>query len=268
MTQSVAKYPFDGASNVLASDRPGGRPHSSGGVTLRSRALNLLKNAIMNGEFSPGQKLTERELSDMTGASRSVLREALVNLEANGLVERQSYCGYSVAQLTSRSVSEIFELRFSLETQAAELFTERASDIELDLLQIRFDELAECIDVQDSEFSVEKMRQAKGAYYDVLFTGCRNREIRRALEMIIYRVSYLRSRLMSDPRRRHASLGEMRALTKALIERDGLAARQASMNHLTHARDAVLYTMLKKQEGMSSVSSLPAQPKSGSAGVE
>ena len=180
----------------------------------------------------------------MTGASRSVLREALVNLEANGLIERQTYCGFSVTRLTSRSVTEIFELRSSLETQAAELFTERASEAELEALNTQFEALVECV----RHFSLETMRDLKEAYYDVLFTGCRNREIRRALETIIDRVAYLRSRLMLNPNRRKASLEEMRALTQALIERDRLAARHASLIHLINARDAVLNAIYEERQ--------------------
>ena len=87
------------------------------------------------------------------------------------------------------------------------------------------------------------MRSVKERYYELLFSGCRNEEIRRALENIIDRVYYLRGRLMSDPTRREVSLSEMKRLTAALIARDRLAARAASLAHLAAARDAVLDAM-------------------------
>jgi DNA-binding GntR family transcriptional regulator len=204
--------------------------------TLRSKVQRKLRNAILDGRYTAGQKLVERELCELTGASRSILREALVGLEASGLVESESYRGYRVTLLSVRKICEIFELRSSLETQAAELFAERASDAEMAELQSLLVELEDSILKSD----LSQMRLIKERYYELLFSGCRNGEIRRALENIIDRVHYLRGRLMSDAGRREASLLEMKRLTAALIARDRLSARAASLAHLAAARDAVL----------------------------
>ena len=207
--------------------------------SLREHVEQTVRNAIFDGRYRAGDKLVERELCDLTGASRSILREALVSLEANGLIRRESNRGYSVSLLSSRQVYEIFELRASLETLAAELFAERASDAELAELEQNLADLESCVASGD----VTQMRLVKERYYDLLFSGCRNREIRRALENIIDRVHYLRGRLMSNPKRRQQSLDEMRRLTAALLERDRLEARAASLAHLTAARDTVLAGM-------------------------
>jgi DNA-binding GntR family transcriptional regulator len=61
--------------------------------TLRSKVQRKLRNAILDGRYAAGQKLVERELCELTGASRSILREALAGLEASGLVESESYRG-------------------------------------------------------------------------------------------------------------------------------------------------------------------------------
>ncbi|TNF86517.1 MAG: GntR family transcriptional regulator [Gammaproteobacteria bacterium] len=212
--------------------------------SLRSHVENTVRAAIFDGLYPAGQKLVERELCDLTGASRSILREALVSLEVSGLIERESNRGYRVSLLSARQVYEIFELRASLETLAAELFAERASDAEMQQLAQLLEDLEACIASGD----LTQMRLVKERYYELLFSGCRNREIRRALENIIDRVHYLRGRLMSDPDRRQKSLEEMRRLTAALLARDRLQARAASIAHLTAARDTVLEGMLRKDE--------------------
>ena len=214
-------------------------------TTLRARAQAVLRNAILDGHFVAGQKLVERELSLLTGASRSILREALVHLEANGLIERRSYSGFSVTRLSARKVHEIFELRATVETLAAELFTERASDQEISDLSAALLELEDCL----INFDLARMRAAKEGYYEVLFTGCRNIEIRRALGNVIDRIYYLRSQLLLDPDRRHASLAEMRRLTTALVERDRLAVRAASLAHISAAREALLNSMVRGDDG-------------------
>ncbi len=212
-------------------------------TTLRTRAQSLLRNAIFDGRFKAGQKLVERELCELTGASRSSLREALVNLETNGLIERQSYRGFSVSSIDAQKVREIFELRASVETLAAELFTERASVQEVVALGEVFSALEQC----QKHFDLGQMQTIKRRYYEVLFSGCRNEEIRRALGNVIDRIYFLRSQLMQDPARREASLAEIRRLTSALIKRDKLAARAASLAHIEAARDAVLNGMALEQ---------------------
>ncbi len=213
--------------------------------TLRSKVQRKLRNAILDGRYAAGQKLVERELCELTGASRSILREALAGLEASGLVESESYRGYRVTLLSVRKIGEIFELRSSLETQAAELFAERASDVEMAELQSLLVELEDSILKPD----LSQMRLIKERYYELLFGGCRNDEIRRALENIIDRVHYLRGRLMSDAGRREESLLEMKRLTAALIARDRLSARAASLAHLAAARDAALAAMAQNSQG-------------------
>ena len=204
--------------------------------SLREQTQSVIREAIVDGGFAAGQKLTERALSEITGASRSSIREALSHLEATGLVVRQPNRGYTVAKLDPRNIFEIFELRASVETLAAELFTERASEQEVDDIKAAVAYLQHGVQTRD----LGKIRSAKDQFYNALFTGCRNREIRKALESIIDRVYYLRHQLMSDPDRAHASLNEMSHLAKALVERNRDAARKASIAHLESARFALV----------------------------
>jgi DNA-binding GntR family transcriptional regulator len=239
----VAQAGLNKLKNVYESNFGSTSAGSRLDTTLRTRAQSLLRDAILDGYFKAGQKLVERELCDLTGASRSSLREALVNLETNGLIERQSYRGFSVSRLNAQKVREIFELRASVETLAAELFTERASVQEVVALGEALSALEQC---QES-FDLAQMRAVKERYYEVLFTGCRNEEIRRALGNVIDRIHLLRSQLMQDPARREISLAEMRQLTSALVKRDRFAARAASLAHIEAARDAVLTGMTQDQ---------------------
>lgn len=209
-----------------------GLPESS----LRETTQTWLREAILDGHYQAGEKLIERELCELTGASRSVLREALSHMEAKGLIVRQSYRGYTVAQVSMRSIYEIFELRGAVETLAAELFTERASEQEVAEIGAAFAAIEAGILGSD----LKKIRAAKDRFFAVLFSGCRNTEIRRAMENVIDRISYLRTQLMSDPRRRQDALIEMRRLAIALQDRNRVEARSASLAHLESARDALV----------------------------
>jgi DNA-binding GntR family transcriptional regulator len=95
-------------------------------VTLRQQVLEVLRSAILNFQFKPGDRLIERELCEMTGVSRTSVREALRHLESEGLVQNLPNKGPMVATVTADEAREIFEVRRVLEGLAARLFAERA----------------------------------------------------------------------------------------------------------------------------------------------
>lgn len=205
-------------------------------ATRRGQAELKLREAIVSGYFRPGERLVEQQLCDFTGVSRSVLRECLAQLETKGLVKSEPFRGFSVAQLSARNITEIFELRIVLEGAAAELFTERASEAELVTLAGAMDAIAESY--RSAEPNV--MLAAKDHYFATLIEGARNSELERSLEHARGRIDLLRRQLLADKKRRQQSLAEMRALTSALLQRDGVAASEASRRHLRRARATAL----------------------------
>lgn len=204
--------------------------------TLRARVQAKLRDSILDGYFRPGQKLVERELVELTGVSRSILREALVHLEARGLIERISFRGFVVARLDPEKVREIYELRSALESFTAELFTRRASEEDRVALERAGEALQEALRGSD----LRRIRDATTRWYEILYRGSGNSELQRALEPVGDRIFHLRTQSIADPERRKASAAEMRALTEALLRRDAAAASEATRRHVEAARDAIL----------------------------
>lgn len=92
-------------------------------MSLRKLAENTLRDAILYGAFTPGQKLIERDLCDRLGVSRTLLREALKQLEAEGLITNVVHKGPSVAVITEEDAREIYEARGLIEGHLAYCFT-------------------------------------------------------------------------------------------------------------------------------------------------
>lgn len=204
--------------------------------TLRTKVQDRIRASILDGLFRPGAKLIERELCELTGVSRPVLREALVHLEARGLIERTPNKGFRVARVSVAEVHDIYELRATLEGVAARLCAERASD---ELIE----DLLGSVDALGSSFedgSLKAIRTATARFYDLVFEGCGNRELKRALEGALDRVFYLRAHSMSHPGRREASMQEIRAIAEAIAQRDPAEAEQTSLLHVEAAKKAVL----------------------------
>lgn len=206
--------------------------------TLVESAYQWIREAILDGNIQPGAKLIERELTQTTGVSRSALREALVSLDEKGLVQREPYRGYRVTNLTKKQVHDLYELREVVESQAAELFALRATDSDLKDLSVAFSYLKDNIFHQD----MAVVRRAKVNYYSVIYAGCKNVELERALSNLIERIFYLRGRSLLAQSRRKKSLAEFKALTDALIRRDRKGAREITHQHLKAAKEAILST--------------------------
>src|SRR5690242_9047243 len=89
---------------------------------IRSRVLDNLRQAILDRQLAPGQRLIERELVEATGASRTCSREALRELAAEGLVTTIPNKGTIVAQVTIEEARQLYQVRSALEALAGRLF--------------------------------------------------------------------------------------------------------------------------------------------------
>ena len=87
--------------------------------TLRELAVERLRDAILDGQFRPGDRLVERVLCERLGVSRTVVREALRHLETEGLVDVVPQQGPAVARLDAGQATQIYEIRAMLEALAA-----------------------------------------------------------------------------------------------------------------------------------------------------
>ncbi|MGZ4434109.1 MAG: GntR family transcriptional regulator [Trebonia sp.] len=115
---------------------PGG---PQAGEPARTHALAALRQAILSGDVAPGQRLVEEELAAMLGVTRQSLRAALLDLTADGLVERIPNRGARVRVVSTAEAVAITECRMALEALCAVKAAERITDEEA----VRLRELGE-----------------------------------------------------------------------------------------------------------------------------
>jgi len=212
-------------------------------VTLRQQVLEVLRSAILSFQFKPGDRLIERELCEMTGVSRTSVREALRHLESEGLVQNLPNKGPMVATVTAAEAHEIYEVRRALEGLAARLFAERAGAAELAALDMAMTALERAFAAAD----VHEILKATTTYYDVVLSGCGNHVIRRLIGLLQARVTFLRATSISQPGRAPESLAEMQSLTAALKSGDAGRAEAASTAHIDRATEALLAALEEQQ---------------------
>lgn len=199
--------------------------------TLRTLALERMREAIMDFHFQPGERLVERPLCDQLGVSRSVVREVLRQLEAEGLVQMIPGHGPAVAKPDLGRTDEIYELRALLEGIAARACAMSATDEQIAFLDAALTNLFEA---WASGVPVAVMR-ATSKFYEALFEAADKRIAWEIVSGLNVRINQLRSMTITSTNRREPAVGEMTAIMNAIKSRDPDKAEAAARHHVEQA---------------------------------
>lgn len=201
---------------------------------LRQQICDRLRQAVAEGRFGPGERLIERELCEMLGVSRTSLREALRELESDGLVTNVPNKGVVVATIDVEVAREIYEIREMFEGLLAERFARQASDAQIA-------ELETAVKGLETAYAAHAgVLQAKNRFYEVLMAGAQHQLASAMLRTIQVRAAQLRATTLAHSERVAASITEIRALLAAIRTRDGHAAHAAAVIHVRNAAELAL----------------------------
>ncbi|WP_235924846.1 GntR family transcriptional regulator [Roseomonas harenae] len=212
---------------------------------VRRQVEDGLRAAIMRGRFLPGEHLPDRLLTELFGASRSVVREAVRLLEAEGLVVVVPNRGPFVAFLSPEEAAQVYEVRGVLEALAGAGFAERATPEERGMLRRIYEELA----AAGPDTDREALLALKRRFYDVLLAGCRNAYVARMLDQLLNRNAQLRATSLSDPERLPQTVTEIRLVVEAIERRDPDAAWKACRDHVESAAAVALRVLRRRSLG-------------------
>ncbi|TAN27863.1 MAG: GntR family transcriptional regulator [Castellaniella sp.] len=210
--------------------------------SLRNQVASSIREAILKGQLPPGEKLVERDLCETLGVSRTLLREALQHLRAEGLLTGSSYRSTSVAELTKQDAKDIYRVREVLEGLAGEGFARHASPEQMQRLRATIEKLRHI----DPLAATDELLQAKNLFYATLVEGCGNRLVGQILVQLNNRITLLRRMSLAQPGRLPQTLQEMTEIMEALESRDARKARALCSNHVRKAAKAAEKRFLRK----------------------
>ncbi len=223
----MSTQPFPAAAATPAIQREA--------APLRRQVVDRLRHAIVSGRFQPGARLIERELIASIGVSRTVVREALRELESEGLVALIPNRGPIVRELSLTEAADLYQIRAVLEGLAARLFATRAG-----VAQVR--RLANALDrTADAYKSGDPVRvfEAKDHFYAALFEGAGSETLSAMIGTLHGRISRWRTIGLGHPRRSptrsRESIRNLRAVVAALRKRDGDLAERTIRHEVTRA---------------------------------
>lgn len=222
----------------------------------QSRVLVQLRDAILKGEFAPGERLAEIPLSERLGASRTPVRLALTTLEQEGLIEPSPGGGYQMRRFTAREVADNIQLRGVLEGFAARLIAEQG------LSRALRRDLQACLADGDQAVNKPTMELDDYAVYvdmntrfhALLLEGCGNVALQRAMETLNRQPFAAASAMLpmqSEMAAGHAWMRQAHlhhhAMVQALERGQGSRAQALGEEHVEIARMNLDYALEKPE---------------------
>ena len=205
-------------------------------LPLRDVVFKTLRQAILTGELKPGERLMEIHLADKLGVSRTPIREAIRQLELEGLVIMIPRKGAQVASITEKSMTDVLEVRLALDKLAVELACKRITYEQKEKLKEAL-EAFENIVKQDDATQIAK---ADVVFHDAIFDATGNARLGQmvnnlAEQMYRYRFEYIKE-TSGHPK----LIEEHRAIYDAIISGNVEAATAAISNHIRNQENAII----------------------------
>lgn len=199
---------------------------------ISSSLFSQLQKDILTGKLKPGQKLTEQAICKEYKVSRTPVREALRQLEMDGLVENILNRGSFVIGLSEQDFKDMFQLRKIYEVQAVKWAIERITDEEMDALEETF----EFMEFYTLRNDVDKMLTINAGFHQIIYEASHNRMLRQLLSSY---QTYFKYRSEEDIYAKNyltEVLEEHRLIFKAFTEKDVEAGAEAMERHITNSK--------------------------------
>jgi DNA-binding GntR family transcriptional regulator len=198
--------------------------------TLGEQAYFAIRNAITSGVLKPGERITERGLAGRLGVSPTPVREALRQLEQEGLVVRTPNRGVSVSDMPSASVAEMLLIQAALRGVAARLAAEKITEEELIKIQAVLQESEEMLDMGDPE----TLLALADRFHTILDEASRNITLLKFLDTIMAFDPIDRLQILKD-REARTGFKEHKEIAAALAARDKERAEALMRSHVLRA---------------------------------
>jgi len=150
-------------------------------VSKKTRVVSLLRQAILSGTIKGGEQIVEAKLAQEFGVGQGLIREALIELEHHGFVQRTPFTGTIVPMLTLEDAQQIFEVRIELEPLAFFLAARRASERDVAALTRIIDKTKIDAKAEDLEEFFESHLSFRKKVWEL--SG--NRYLQQALERVV-----------------------------------------------------------------------------------
>ena len=218
-------------------------PEFKGPETLANTVCDYLENAILDGRLEAGTRLIERDLAEKFNVSRPPIREAIRQLNTEGLVEIVPRKGAVVARISAKDVEEIYGVKVLIEGYAAREAAKKITEPGLRKLKSLIDKMA----VQIEKGNVSRYVKLAEEFHDLINKAAGNDKLyeiykRLSKQIICHKINYL-----SVSRGLRRSFEEHKELLETLAQRDPDRVESCITQHIKYAQE-VLTMRIKRSE--------------------
>lgn len=188
--------------------------------TLREKILENIRDAIISGSLKPGCKVSEPELAERFGISRTPIREAFRQLESEGYLTVIPRRGAVVSEFNIKEVEDFYAIKSILEGYAARQACSRLTDKELERLQAINTRLSELANEND----IRTFFKLHDEFHAIIITASDNEKLKEMIYSLITRFQRLRYMSLSLPGRMKVSVQEHEKILDAFRRNDAESA--------------------------------------------
>jgi DNA-binding GntR family transcriptional regulator len=211
-------------------------------AALGDAVADVLRNAILDGSLKPGQPLHENALAKELSVSRSPIREALIQLERERLLESRINRPAAVRRPSPREIGQVYTIRSALEGIAARWAAENATPAFVSQLRQKAEDLNVATIAAEREADPRVVGMAFD-FHSAIAQAAGSVELQQLLQSLCNQIKFvMASGLASLTRRRAEEIhAEHLALIAAIADRDGYRAEQLASAHVRGARDRLVH---------------------------
>ncbi len=202
--------------------------------SLRDQVYDRLRAAILTGDLPPGAPLVEAEIAASLSASRTPVREALMRLETEGMIEPRGMRGSVVRELRRDEIDCLFEIREALETLAARRASRRMTERDIAAFRKLVERMRLSVD------DAAAMARLGTEFHDRILALADGDRLKRMLGDLRADIQPWRAIGLANAERRRESALEHGAMVEAMVAKDEAAIVAVTARHILNARRAVV----------------------------
>lgn len=196
--------------------------------SLTNIIFDKIRDDILNNKYEEGDKLVESKLAEELGVSRTPIREALKQLELDGLVENLPNRGVIVKGLSINDIEDIYIIRMNIEVLAAKWSVERANASDIDELK----EIYELMEFYTVKRDVDKIFDLNTRFHEKIYKIAHSRFLENVLKDFQTFIKPTRVKSLSVEGRLETALIEHKEILDAFMDRNAARAMEALKNHI------------------------------------
>lgn len=207
--------------------------------SLRGKVYDQIRDDILNGVYQEHEELKEATLGEKLGVSRTPVREALRQLELEGLVEIIPNKGARVTGITAKDIEDIYQIRYLLEGLSARWATQHVTQQQLEDME----EVLYMTEFHRNRGNYAQVYQLDSQFHELMYEASGSKLLNRILSDFHMYVMRVRRTSLASEQRSKNSTQQHRAILDAIRAKDADLAEKCAHEHVTSS------SRIKQEEG-------------------